>query len=205
MKVARLYLRASTEEQDLARQVNIELNARASGYHVAGVYREKPSGARADRPELLRMITDLQPGEAIVAERFESICNLPVAKVEQLIACIQAKGVKLAIPGVVDLSEFAAMADGFAKIDPESAQVLLLKVALQMAREDYETRRERQRQSVRLAKAAGKYVGRLPDTLMHQRIVALRSAGETIKRTAELAGCSESQVNRIWAIHLAKP
>lgn len=27
-----------------------------------GVYREKASGARADRPELLRMIADLQPG-----------------------------------------------------------------------------------------------------------------------------------------------
>ena len=205
MKVARLYLRASTEEQDLARQADIELSARTAGYHVAGIYREKTSGAHAERPELLQMITDLQPGDVIVAERIQSIYGLPLAEAEQLIVSIQAKGVKLAIPGVVDLSEFAAVADGFAKIVRESAQVLLLRVALQMAREDYETRRERQRHGVRLAKAAGKYVGRLPDTLMHQRIVALRSAGETIKRTAELAGCSESQVNRIWAIYLAKP
>jgi DNA invertase Pin-like site-specific DNA recombinase len=36
-------------------------NAKATGYYVAGVYREKASGARADRPELLRMIGDLQP------------------------------------------------------------------------------------------------------------------------------------------------
>lgn len=33
------------------------------------VYREKSSGAPADRPELLRMIGDLQPGEVVVAER----------------------------------------------------------------------------------------------------------------------------------------
>jgi DNA invertase Pin-like site-specific DNA recombinase len=68
-----------------------------------------------------------------------------------------------------------------------------------MARDDYETRRERQRQGVQLAKAAGKYVGRVADTATHQRIVALRGAGQTIRRTAELTGCSESQVKRIWA------
>ena len=105
------------------------------------------------------------------------------------------------MPGLVDLSDFAAAADGVAQIVLESVQKLLLKLALQMARDDYETRRERQRQGVLLAKAAGKYVGRVSDTATHRRIVALRAAGQTIKRTAELAGCSQSQVKRIWAIH----
>jgi DNA invertase Pin-like site-specific DNA recombinase len=84
----------------------------------------------------------------------------------------------------------------------ESIQELLLKLALQMARDDYETRRERQRQGVQLAKTAGKYAGRISDAATHQRIIALRGAGQSIKRTANLAGCSESQVKRIWAIHL---
>jgi hypothetical protein len=44
--------------------------------------------------------------------------------------------------------------------------------------------------------------GRIPDIATHRRIIALRGAGQSIKRTAELAGCSESQVKRIWAIHL---
>lgn len=85
-----------------------------------------------------------------------------------------------------------------------SVQELLLKLALQMARDDYETRRERQRQGVQLAKVAGKYTGRKADLTTHQRIVALRGAGHTIERTAELAGCSISQVKRIWALHRAK-
>lgn len=63
MKIARLYLRVSTDEQDLTRQTGIEDSTRSAGYYIAGVYREKASGARADRPELLRMIADLQPGE----------------------------------------------------------------------------------------------------------------------------------------------
>jgi DNA invertase Pin-like site-specific DNA recombinase len=203
MKVARLYLRVSTEEQDLTRQADIEQSTRAAGYYVAGVYREKASGARADRPELLRMIADLQPGEVVVAEKIDRLSRLPLAEAEQLVNSIRAKGAKLAVPGLVDLSEIAAAADGVARIVLESVQALLLKLALQMARDDYETRRERQRQGVQLAKAAGKYVGRVPDTATHQRIVALRGAGQTIRRTAELTGCSESQVKRIWAIHLA--
>jgi hypothetical protein len=60
MKVARIYLRVSTDEQDLTRQAEIEHGTRSAGYYIAGVYREKASGARADRPELLRMIADLQ-------------------------------------------------------------------------------------------------------------------------------------------------
>ena len=62
MKVARIYLRVSTDEQELTRQADIEHSARTAGYYIAGVYLEKASGARADRPELLRMIADLQPG-----------------------------------------------------------------------------------------------------------------------------------------------
>ena len=72
MKVARIYLRVSTDEQDLTRQAEIEHGTRSAGYYIAGVYREKASGARADRPELLRMIADLQPGDVVVAEKIAS-------------------------------------------------------------------------------------------------------------------------------------
>jgi DNA invertase Pin-like site-specific DNA recombinase len=170
----------------------------------AGIYREKASGARVDRPELLRMIDDLQPDEVVVAEKIDRISRLPLIEAERLVASIRAKGAKLAVPGLVDLSDFAAGADAVAKIVLESVQELLLKLALQMARDDYETRRERQRQVVQLAKASGKYAGRIPDIKTHQRIITLRIAGQSIDHTAELAGCSVSQVKRIWALHRTK-
>lgn len=95
-KIARVYLRVSTEAQDLERQEAIVLQAKASGYYVAGVYREKASGARADRPELLRMIADLQAGEVVIAERIDRISRLPLADAEKLVHTIQAKGACLA-------------------------------------------------------------------------------------------------------------
>jgi DNA invertase Pin-like site-specific DNA recombinase len=161
---------------------------------------EKASGARADRPELLRMIADLQQGEVVVAEKIDRISRLPLAEAKQLVASIRAKGAKLAVPGLIDLTDFTSTPDPVTRIVLESVQSLLLKLALQMARDDYETRRERQRQGVQLAKAANKYTGRLPDLATHERIMALRRTGLTIKKTAELAGCSPSQVKRIWAL-----
>lgn len=47
MNVARIYLRVSTEGQDLRRQNEIEESTRNAGYYIAGVYKEKASGARA--------------------------------------------------------------------------------------------------------------------------------------------------------------
>ena len=50
-KIARIYLRVSTDEQDLGRQERIVEDTRSAGYYIAGVYREKASGANMARPE----------------------------------------------------------------------------------------------------------------------------------------------------------
>jgi DNA invertase Pin-like site-specific DNA recombinase len=202
MNVARIYLRVSTQEQDLVRQEVVETTTRQAGYYIAGVYRENASGARADRPELLRMIADLQSGEVVVAEKIDRLSRLPLPEAERLISAIRAKGARLAIPGLVDLTDIMAAADGIARIVLESTQEMLLKLALQMARDDYDVRRERQHQGIALAKAAGKYGGRKPNLDVHNRIIAHRKAGLSIKNTARLAGCSTSQVKRIWAQHI---
>lgn len=201
LHIARIYLRVSSQEQDLQRQESIIDDAKMAGYYIAGVYREKASGARADRPELLRLIADLQPGEVVIAEKIDRISRLPLPEAEKLVATIRGKGARLAVPGIVDLSEIAADAEGVAKIVLESVQEMLLKLALQIARDDFEDRRERQRQGIDQAKANGKYAGRQADAATHERIVALRMGGNSIARTAKLAGCSESQVKRVWAEH----
>ncbi|UDI83772.1 resolvase ParA (plasmid) [Xanthomonas citri pv. mangiferaeindicae] len=110
----------------------------------------------------------------------------------------------LAVPGVVDFSEVAAEAKGVAKVVLESMQDMLLRIALQIARDDYEDRRERQRQGIELAKARDKYRGRPADQAIHARIVALRGRGETIANTARLAGASVTTVKRVWAAHCAQ-
>lgn len=202
-KAARVYLRVSTDEQDMQRQEAIKAAVEAAGYYVACTYRETASGARADRPELLRMVADLQPGDVVVAEKMDRISRLPLPEAERLVASIRAKGARLAVPGVVDLSELTASADGVSRIVLESIQEMLLKLALQMARDDYEDRRERQRQGIELAKQAGKYKGRRADPNLRQLVLDLRGAGLSIATTAKRARCSTAQVKRIWGAHKA--
>ena len=175
--------------------------------HIAVVRLNRPDrknpltfDSYAELRDTFRSLVYAEDVDVVVAEKIDRISRLPLAEAEQLVGSIRAKGARLAVPGIVDLSELAAEAEGVAKIVLESVQELLLKLALQMARDDYETRRERQRQGVQLAKASGKYTGRKSDDTTHQRIVALRRAGHTIQKTAELAGCSASQVKRIWAM-----
>ena len=84
-KIARIYLRVSTDQQDLDRQEALKAQAEAAGCYVAGVYREKASGARADRPELQRIIADLQPDDIVMAEKMDRISRLPLPEAEALI------------------------------------------------------------------------------------------------------------------------
>ncbi len=204
VRAARVYLRVSTDSQDLARQEAIVATARAAGYYVAAVYREKASGARPDRPELLRLIADLQPGEVVIAETIDRISRLPLPEAERLVAAIRAKGARLAVPGIVDLTDLVADSAGVARIVLEAVQDMLLRVALQSARDDYETRRERQRKGIAIAQGLGRYTGRKANVAQHRRIVGLREAGMSIAKTAELAGCSVAQVKRVTAAHRAR-
>ena len=146
------------------------------------------------------MIADLQPGEVVIAEKIDRISRLPLEGARKLVESIRAKGAKLAIPGIVDFSQLADESNGVPKIVLKATQEMLLDIALQMAREDWETRRERQGQGIERAKAQGLYAGRKADTVMHERIITLRERN-TIFETARLAGCSVAQVKRIWAQH----
>ena len=147
------------------------------------------------------MVSDLQPGEVVVAEKIDRISRLPLAEAERLVDAIRAKGARLAVPGIIDLSKLVAGSAGVARIVLEAVQDMLLQVALQTARDDWEDRRERQRQGIAIAKREGRYTGRKADQTQHRRIVALREAGVSIAKAAELASCSPAQVKRVTALH----
>ena len=105
---------AAKTRRSLKRLSRIERKTRDAGYYIAGVYREKASGARVDRPELQRMIADLQPGDVVVVERMDRLSRLPPPQAEQLVNSIRAKGAGLAIPGLLS----AAAPPLLAEADP---------------------------------------------------------------------------------------
>lgn len=99
-KIARIYLRVSTQQQNLDRQREIIEEAKKNGFYIAGVYEEKVSGVNASRPELNRLIDDLQDGDWVIAEKIDRITRLPPREAELLIHRITEKGAKLHVPDV---------------------------------------------------------------------------------------------------------
>lgn len=199
MKAARIYQRVSTETQSLERQNALIEKAKAEGYYIAGVYKEKASGVRADRPVLNQLINDLQQGDVIVAERIDHITQLPLPEAEKLVGRIREKGAFLSIPGIIDLSQIQTDSE-IAKIVLDSIQTMLLKIALQMSRDDYEQRKNRQAAGIAEAKKQGRFKGRQADTQKHELIISLRR-NHTLQETAKLAGCSVSLVKLVMRQH----
>ena len=197
-KACRIYQRVSTSGQDLSRQQQLVEDAEAAGFYVAGVYSEKVSGTVASRPELNRLIADLKKGDVVIAESLDRISRLPVPEGEALIARITERGAKIAVPDLIDLTDIIASAtDPLVQIVLEANQKMMLKIALHMARKDYEQRASKQASGIKVAKAKGVYKGRKPDTVANAKIVELRALGYTIAKVATTLNVSESQVKLI--------
>ena len=71
------YLQASTAEQDALRSKNrLKEFAALHGHRIAGWYVENASGASLNRPELTRMLADMEPGDVILIEQVDRLSRL---------------------------------------------------------------------------------------------------------------------------------
>jgi DNA invertase Pin-like site-specific DNA recombinase len=200
---ARIYQRVSTKGQDLTRQDALRAAAEAKGYRVVATYSEKESGTTEKRPELQRMLADLNEGDIIIAEHLDRITRLPLDKAEALMKQIKDKGAIVSVPGLIELPKIEEV--GVSSIVMEATQDMLLKLALYQCRQDWETRRERQRQGIERTRAEDalkplaerKNQGRKADTFTNAKIVELRGLNYTIAKIADKLSVSESQVKLI--------
>ena len=128
---ARIYLRVRTKQRNLERHSQIVDEAKMKGYCIAGIYEEKTSGVNANRPELNRLIDDLQDGDWVIAESLDLITQLPPRQAELLIQRITEKGAKLHVPDVFsfgNLDEVMGDGDSLPKYLAESLMETLQKM-----------------------------------------------------------------------------
>lgn len=197
-------MRVSTNEQDLERQEYLIEDAKRLGYYIAGIYKEKASGANPNRPVLNKLIDDLQEGDVLICENIDRLTRLPLPEAKKLMKRITEKAAVFAIPEIIDLSFIINTSEGIAKIALESTQTTLRNIVLYIAHKDYMDRLKRQRQGIELAKKANKYKGRTPNKQLHQKIIDLRTNGVSISKTAAALGCSVATVTNVMAAHRKK-
>jgi DNA invertase Pin-like site-specific DNA recombinase len=165
---------------------------------VAAWYTENVSGTKAERSELMRLLSDSGPGDVLLIEQVDRLTRLTRDDWETLKTAIQRAGVRVVS---LDLpTSHAAMrvtsGDDFTARMLDAVNAMLLDMLAAIARKDYEDRRRRQAQGIEQAKAKGIYKGRPADEALHAKIRELRDKGFSIRKTAELAGCAPSTVQR---------
>ena len=196
----RAYLRASTVEQDASRaMVSLDQFAAEHDQKVATYYTENESGAKADRPELLRLLKDARKGDILLVESIDRLSRLPQADWLKLKSTIDSKGlliVALDLP-TSHQAMHATAGDEFTGRMLGAINAMLVDMMAAIARKDYEQRRERQAQGIEKAKAEGKYQGRPIDVDLHKRVKEVLAAGLGVRGTARHANCSTTTVLKI--------
>lgn len=200
----RAYLRASTSEQDAtrAKQQLIDHAAKA-GHKIASFYVENESGASLNRPELFRLLDDCQPGDVLLTEQVDRLSRLNDSDWKSLRSTIEAKGVKVVALDLPTSHQFLSPVtnDGedFTARMLAAINTMMLDMLAAVARKDYEDRRRRQADGIVKAKADGKYNGRPVDQKLHDKVKELLALGQSVRKVAEILGCSPTTVQKVKA------
>lgn len=199
----RAYLRASTADQDATRaRRSLELFAAEKGHKIANFYIENASGNTSERDELQRMLADSQPGDVLLVESVDRLSRLPEKQWEMLrdeIRMRELRVVALDLPTSYQALQPAAPDKGqdVTAWMLRAINEMMLDMAAAIARKDYELRRQRQRQGIDKAKAAGIYQGRPRDEKKRQKIAELLAAGWSSRKIAGTVICSTSTVQSV--------
>lgn len=196
--LARLYLRASTDEQDATRaRAALEAFAADKGLPVAGTYVENESGASLQRPELFRLLADSRPGDVLLIEQVDRLSRLTDADWKKLRATLEARQVRVVAMDLPTSWMLAAASDDFTARMFAAVNGMMLDMLAAVARKDYEDRRRRQAEGQAKAKAAGLYRGRPENAERNADIARLLAKGETWSQVQKVIGCSRATVAKV--------
>ena len=198
MVLARLYLRASTDEQNANRaRASLEAFAAEHGLTVAGTYLENESGAKLARVELFRLLADSRPNDVLLTEQVDRLSRLTSADWNRLRSELDARQVRVVALDLPTSWMLAAPADEFTGRMFGAVNSMMLDVLAAVARKDYDDRRRRQAQGQSKAKTEGRYRGRPEDTKRNAGIACMLSKGISWSQIQAATGCSRATVAKI--------
>ena len=196
--LTRLYLRASTDEQDATRaKADLEAFAVEHGLRIAGTYVENESGAKLARPELFRLLSDSKPGDVLLIEQVDRLSRLTSADWQRLRAELDTRQVRVVALDLPTSYMLAGQRDDFTGRIFKAMNDMMLDMLAAVARKDYEDRRRRQAQGQAKAKADGKYRGRPEDAKRHATIAGLLGKGVAWSAIQDATGCGRATIAKI--------
>jgi DNA invertase Pin-like site-specific DNA recombinase len=179
----RRYARVSTYGQTLDSQLE---QLRAVGCSSRNIYREKVTGARADRRELLRMLDCLGPGDVVTVTRIDRLAR----------STFDLFGI---VKRIVDTkAEFRSLAEPWADTGTSTGR-LMLAVLGGLADVERDLICTRTSEGRNRAKLRGKHMGRPPSLTPEQRKEATkrRAQSATLQELAHSYNVGISTIRRV--------
>ena len=179
------YARVSTYGQTLESQLD---QLRKAGCTSRNIYREKVTGARADRRELNRMLGKLGPGDVVTVTRIDRRAR----------SNFDLFGI---VTRIVDTkAQFRSLAEPWADTGTSTGR-LMLAVLGGIADVERDLIRTRTAEGRSRAKAQGKHMGRPPSLSPAQKKEAIRrrAQGATLEELARSYNVSRATISRLRA------
>jgi len=175
------YARVSTDGQSLDAQLT---QLRKAG--CTKIFREKISGARADRTQLSRLLKTIAAGDVLIVTRLDRLARSTRDLLNVLATITERK------------AGFRSLGDSWADTTSPHGR-LMLTVLGGLAEFERELIRVRTGEGRARAKARGVRLGRKPKLTQHQQQEALarREAGEVLTDIARSYNVSHSTISRL--------
>jgi len=178
------YARVSTYGQTLDSQLE---QLRAAGCSSRNIYREKVTGARADRRKLNRMLGKLAPADVVTVTRIDRLARSTFDLFAIVRRIVDAK------------AQFRSLAEPWADTGTSTGR-LMLAVLGGLADVERDLIRTRTAEGRSRAKAQGKHMGRPPSlTTPAQKKGAIRrrAQGATLDELARSCNVSRATISRL--------
>ena len=189
----RIYVRASTKDQDAKRALS-DLIGFSKSYADSYVdYIENYSGTKLDRPALTKLLDDANQGDVLLVESVDRLSRLSQDDFSILKQRIKDKGLRLV---VADLPTTHTVNDGMTGEILNVVNNMLIDLLATMAKLDNDKRRERIKQG--LARSGYKPSGKTANAEKHKRIRELASQNNMTKE--EIAKACEVGVATVYRV-----
>lgn len=191
----RIYVRASTKDQDAERALDSLKQFASTIQDDSKAYIENESGTKLDRPILNKLLEDAEKGDTLLVESVDRLSRLTQEEFKVLKGRIEERGLKLVVADLPTTHVLLNTDDTITSSILNLVNNLLIDLLATMARLDNDKRKERIKQG--LERSGYKPSGKKADTAKHDRIKELANKGLTKEEIAKATGCGIATVYRV--------
>lgn len=193
--IVRIYVRASTKEQDASRALD-DLKKFAQEISDEQIeYVENESGTKLERPILNQLLNEACNNDILLVESVDRLSRLTQSEFKILKGRIESKNLRLVVADLPTTHTLINSEDTITNSILTLINNLLIDLLATMARLDNDKRKERIKQG--LERSGYKPTGKKSDLAKHNRIEELNKKGLTKEEIAKAVECGIATVYRV--------